>query len=141
MNNSRNDLINAIAAGNVERIAEIQQLKEDKWKNCLMFADINENDTWDVPLLGLSEINGKWVQSGKYMGITYEAFAALIVKYNFKVMAIGGYVNYEFPEHSEAYEPPDPTETPEHKYQRILNDLKEAAEAYREIRRTGKLPE
>ena len=59
------------------------------------------------------------------MNLTYEALAALIVRYDFQTMANGWYVNTKFPEHSWAYVAPDPTETPEQKYQRILDKLKQ----------------
>jgi hypothetical protein len=137
---SRVDLINAIASGDVKKIIELQQQADADLNGRVIFANLNDNDTWDIPILGLHEVNKTWIQSGKYMGLTYEVFAALIVKHEFQVMANGYYVNHKFPEHSDAYVPPDLNETPELKYQRILNDLKEVAALWRERLKTGKIP-
>jgi len=133
---NRKELIEALASGNLNKIKTFIKAEEEKKSGKVLgFAEINFSDeegkipenTWNIPLLGLHEINKKWVQTGKYLNLTHEEFASLIVKYDYQVMAMGFYVNTKFPEYSWAYKPPDPTITPEIKYQQILKELKEIA--------------
>jgi hypothetical protein len=134
---NRKELIEALASGNLKKIKEFKKAdEEDQQGRFIGYADFNFSDeeegnikgnTWNIPILGLHEVNKKWVQSGKYSNLTHEEFASLIVKYDYQVMAEAFFVNHKFPEHSDAYEPPDPTMTPEKKYQKILRLLKEIA--------------
>ena len=140
---NRKEIIEALASGNLKKIkAFIKAEEEEKSGRDIGFADINFSDekgkipgnTWNVPLLGLHEVNKKWVQSGKYLNISHEEFASLIVKYDYQVMAMGWFVNTKFPEHSEAYVPPNPTMTPERKYHQILKELKVIAYLSRKMK-------
>ena len=136
----RKELIEALSSGNLKKIIDIKTAEEEeKQGKFIGFAEINYLDseekvcanTWSIPILGLHEVNKKCVQSGKYSNLSNEEFASLIVKYDYQVLAMGFYVNCIFPEHSSAYVPPDPTMTPERKYQEILAYLKEIPEFYR----------
>lgn len=132
---NRKELIEALTSGNLKKIKEFKKAEEEEKQGRVIISEINFLDeerkipgnTWSIPMLGLHAVNKKWVQSGKYLNITHEEFASLIVRYDYQVMAMGWYVNTKFPEHSEAYIPPDPTMTPERKYQEILKELKKIA--------------
>jgi len=133
---NRKELIEALVSGNLKKIKEFKNAdEENKQGGNIGFANLNYLDTeskvcantWNLPLLGLYQKGKVWVQSGKYSNLSHEDFASLIVKYDYQVMAMGFYVNTKFPEHSEAYIPPDPTMTAERKYQQILKELKEIA--------------
>ncbi len=137
---NRKELIEALSSGKLKKIIEFRQSEEEsKQGGYIGFAELNYmdaekqilGDTWNMPLLGLSEVGNKWVQSGKYSNLSHEEFASLIVKYDYQVMAMGWYINHRFPEHSWAYEAPDPKMTPERKYQEILAYLKEIPEFYK----------
>ena len=138
---NRTDLINAIASADVKKIVEIQRQEEESWRGKVILAELNANDLWDIPVLGWQTVGKELIKTDKYMNLTYEAFAALIVRYDFQAMCNGWYVNTKFPEHSWAYVAPDPTETPELKYQRILNELFEVVLEWKEFMKTGKHPE
>ena len=132
---NRKEIIEALASGNLKKIKEFIKAEEEEKQGRVISSEINFLDeerkipgnTWSIPMLGLYAVNKKWVQSGKYLNLSHEEFASLIVKYDYQVMAMGFYVNTKFPEHSEAYIPPDPTMTAERKYQEILKELKEIA--------------
>jgi hypothetical protein len=140
---NRKELIEALSSGNLKKIIDIKQADEEgKQGKFIGFADLNYLDaeekvcanTWSIPILGLHEVNKQWVQSCKYSNLSHEELADLIVKHDYQVIAMGYYVNFKFPEHSWAYEPPDPTITPERKYLEILKNLKEIAYLHQKIK-------
>jgi|GEM_PF-4751329 hypothetical protein len=135
---NKKELIEAMTAGDVQRIKTLKEQNDECKKGKMLWARLNEDDTWHALIIGMQEINGHWVESDRYKRLSAEDFAALIVKYDYEVMAEWFCVNYKFPEHSDVYEPPDPNVTPEQKYDNILKELKNATV---EIRRMIQNPE
>lgn len=134
---NRLEIIKALNSANLKKIRELKKAEKISRKGRFIgFADLNllndqkgiKSDSWSIPLLGLQQIGGKWIQSGKFSNLSHESFASLIVENDYQVMAEGYYLNYKFPEESEYYDPPDPTLTPEKKYMMILAEIKEIAE-------------
>lgn len=129
---NRNDLITAISSGDIAKIKELKETDQEK-KGGYLFADLNEDQTWNIPLLDLYQDKNKdWKRGNKHRNLTHETFARLIVKKDYQVMATGYYVNTKFPEGSDAYQEPDPNMTDEMKYLEILQDLKEVAKLWTE---------
>jgi hypothetical protein len=135
MNKDRNDFINALISGDPVKIKELKDQEIERCKGKIIFAEENKDHTWHPILICFAREENGWKDMHKYPNMSAEDFASLIVKYDFQVMEMshGVYINGKFPEHSDYYEPPDPTMTPEKKYREILDYLKELSTRIPEI--------
>lgn len=128
MNDNRQELINALSVGDVDKVKRLKEDEDQSHQGKMLMAVLNKDeDTWHILMLGMYQRAGQWFESEKFKRVSYESFAKLICRFDYQVILSGYLVNHKFPEHSDAYVPPDPKMTPERKYQEILQDLKDIA--------------